>query len=143
MSIPLHSIATRSSSSSPTREEIDHEYLPQEDTAGLTADATRNATATTQQSFFTRIISDTWTSEIFYWLIALLSLVIIIIVLAVFNGQPLANWHSGLTPNTLISIASQIARSAVSVPVAASISQLKWIWYSRSRPVADILVLTP
>jgi len=79
MSIPLHSITTRSSSSSPTREEIDHEYLPQEDTAGLTADVTRIATATTQQSIFTRIFSETWTSEILCWLLALLSLVIIII----------------------------------------------------------------
>jgi len=138
MSIPLHSITTRSSSSSPTREEIDHEYLPQEDTAGLTADVTRTATATTQQSIFTRIFSETWTSEILCWLLALLSLVIIIIILAVFHGQPLANWHSRLTLNTLISIGSQIAQTAVFVPVAASNSQLKWIWYSKSRPMADI-----
>ena len=137
MSIRLHNIVNRSSSNGPRWQKIDDENTTQ-DTAGLTTDATKTAKATKQQSLYTRIFSDTWTLEILCWLLALLSLVIIIIVLAVFNGQSLENWHSGLTLNTLISIASQIAQTAVFVPVAASISQLKWIWYSKSRPVAGI-----
>lgn len=65
-------------------------------------------------------------------------MVIIFIVLGIFNDQPLRSWHSGLSLNTLINVVSQIAQTAVFVPVAASISQMKWIWYSKSKPVEEI-----
>ncbi|KAK4694881.1 hypothetical protein P7C71_g2768, partial [Lecanoromycetidae sp. Uapishka_2] len=63
---------------------------------------------------------------------------IILIVLAIFNNQPLHRWHSGLSLNTLINVLSQVAQTAVTVPIAASIAQMKWIWYSKRRPIGEM-----
>ena len=93
-----------------------------------------------RQSFPDRIFTKTWALELLCWFLALISLLVIIIVVGVFNGQPLQNWHSGLTLNTLINVVSQIAQTAVFVPIASSISQLKWIWFGKGekRAIGDI-----
>lgn len=84
-------------------------------------------------SLFSRMFDDSWTFELFCWPLALVTLIVILTVLGIFNGQPLKNWQSGLSLNTLINVASQIVQTAVFVSVASSISQLKWIWYGRSK----------
>lgn len=137
MSFPLRDLSSRRSSGSP-KPEAEHENHHAQDTAGLTGEAPETTRMSKNQPFLTRIFSDTWTLEILCWLLALLSLVIILIVLGIFNGQPLQNWHSGLSLNTLINVVSQIAQTALFVPVAASISQMKWIWYSKIRPVGEM-----
>ena len=93
-----------------------------------------------RQSFHDRIFNKTWAVELLCWFLALVSLLVIIIVVRVFNGQPLKHWRSGLTLNTLISVVSQIAQTAVFVPVASSISQMKWIWVGKGekRAIGDI-----
>lgn len=138
MSFPMQDVSSRRSSGSPRPGEIEQDENQTRDTAGLTGYSIKTERSTKKQSSFTRIFADTWTLEILCWLLALVSLVIILIVLAKFNGQLLRNWHSGLSLNTFINVVSQIAQTAVFVPVAASISQLKWIWYSKSRPVGEM-----
>ena len=93
-----------------------------------------------RQSFYDRIFTKTWALELLCCFLALISLLVIVIVVGSFNGQPLQSWHSGLTLNTLINVASQIAQTAVFVPVASSISQLKWIWFGKGekRAIGDI-----
>ncbi|KAL9041872.1 MAG: hypothetical protein Q9214_003960 [Letrouitia sp. 1 TL-2023] len=91
-----------------------------------------------RQPLIARLFDDTWAQELLCWLLALISLLVIIIVVAIFNGQPLQKWHSGLTLNTLINVVSQIAQTAVIVPVAASISQLKWIWFHKKKAIGDM-----
>lgn len=138
MSFPLRSLSSRLSSGNQKPRESEVENHRAQDTAGLTGEGPETARLSKKQPLFTRIFSDTWTLEILCWLLALISLVIILIVLGIFNGQPLQNWNSGLTLNTLINVVSQIAQTAVFVPVAASISQMKWIWHSRTRPVGEM-----
>ena len=89
-------------------------------------------------SLFTRAFTSSWGFEFLCWLLAAASLVVIIIVLAIFNGVPLANWHSSITLNTLVNVLSTIGQIAILVPVAESISQLKWLWYRRSRAIGDM-----
>jgi hypothetical protein len=138
MSFPMRDLSSRRSSGSQEPGEVEHESHHAPDTAGLTGKAREIARLTEKQPFFTRIFSDTWTLEILCWFLALLSIIIIVIVLRVFNGQSLQKWHSGLSLNTVINVVSQIAQTAVFVPVAASISQMKWIWYSKIRPVGEM-----
>lgn len=63
----------------------------------------------------------------------------IIIILLRYDGKQLPDWQYGLTINGVISVLSGIAKASMILPVAESISQLKWHWYwnGRSRPVID------
>ena len=89
-------------------------------------------------SLLIRIITGSWGLELLCWVVAALSLAVIIVVLAIFNGQPLSNWHSGITVNALINVISTVGQTSILGPVAESISQLKWIWYRRGQPVGDM-----
>lgn len=138
MSFLMQDVLSRRSSGSPKPGEPEQYDGHARDTASLTRYPGDPAGSTRKQSSITRSFSDTWTLEFLCWLLALVSLVTILIVLCEFNGQPLASWRSGVTLNTVINVVSQIAQTAVFVPVAASISQLKWISYSKARPVGDM-----
>ena len=83
------------------------------------------------RSFFSHFSRDTWALETLGWLLAALSLAVILVLLGTFNNQPLRNFHSNLTLNTLVSVIGQIGKTALIVPVASSISQLGWLWYRR------------
>ena len=65
-------------------------------------------------------------------------LVIVLVIFAVFDGKSLDHWHSGLTLNTITSVLRQIAQMALLVPIAEGISQLKWLWFTTKKPIADI-----
>lgn len=108
------------------------------DAARLSSGAPEAESHSRKQSLYTRIFDESWGFEVLLWFVALLSLVVILVILGMFNGQPLQNWHSGLTVNTLLHVLSQIAQSAVFVPVASSISQLKWIWYDKRRAIGEM-----
>ena len=127
----MQDFSSRRSSATPKPGEIDLEHHNAADTAGLTEKASNVATSKGTKSAF----SDTWTLEILCWLLALLCLIIILVVLGVTNDKALRHWGSNLSLNTLINILSQIAQTAVFVPVAASISQMKWIWCTKVRPL--------
>ena len=79
-----------------------------------------------------------WGFEFFTWMLATLSTVIIFIVLAVFRNQPVSHWHSNITLNTVVNVVSQIAQTAILVPVAACISQLKWLWVREDAKLQDM-----
>ena len=138
MSIPLHDLSPVSSihRQSNTEREGDSDG---QDVAGLTSHGPEMSSQSPRQPLHTRTFADSWVFEILCWLLALCFLVVILVVLRIFNNQPLRNWNSGLTLNTLISIASQVAQTAVFVPVASSISQLKWIWCGKNRAIGDMV----
>ncbi|KAF6787643.1 hypothetical protein CMUS01_16437 [Colletotrichum musicola] len=58
-------------------------------------------------------------------------------MLRYFNNKPLPQWPLGLTLNTAIALLATFARAAFIVPVSESLSQLKWLWYLRARPLKD------
>ncbi|OAG43108.1 hypothetical protein AYO21_02727 [Fonsecaea monophora] len=95
------------------------------------------------------VVEKYWLFEFFGWTLALGCLIGTIALLAVHNGHEAPTWtlHVGagrhrksfdLTINTIISIFATAFNSGLLIPVAASISQLKWIWFqNEKRPLAD------
>ena len=79
-----------------------------------------------------------WGFEFLTWMLATLSTVIILIVLAIFREQPVSHWHSSITLNTVVNVVSQVAQTAILVPVAACIDQLKWLWVRKEAKLQDM-----
>lgn len=56
-------------------------------------------------------------------------------ILGHFNGRVLPNWPLRINLNTLIALLSTIMRALLLISMAAVISQSKWLWYGRDRPL--------
>ncbi|MDI1490434.1 MAG: hypothetical protein OHK93_001637 [Ramalina farinacea] len=91
-----------------------------------------------KSSLYDRFITDSWGLEFLGWLAATLILICLVILLAIFDNKPLVAWHSRLSLNTIIAIGTQFAQSALLLPISEGISQLKWLWYSKRRPLEDM-----
>ncbi|KAI2472449.1 hypothetical protein F4781DRAFT_445381 [Annulohypoxylon bovei var. microspora] len=59
-------------------------------------------------------------------------------ILSHFDGQKLPEWPYSINLNTLIALISTIMRAAMLVGVAEVISQTKWSWFSRPRPLSHL-----
>lgn len=79
-----------------------------------------------------------WLNEAASCLVAFGALVAIIGLLHRHDGQPLPEWRYGITLNALVSVLSTILKAAAVVPLAGGISQAKWLWYAKPRPLRDI-----
>ncbi|KAH8674232.1 hypothetical protein BX600DRAFT_509418 [Xylariales sp. PMI_506] len=79
-----------------------------------------------------------WIGEIAACVIALLAIMATVVTLRTHDGLPLPEWPLGISINALVSIYSIILKAAMMVAVAESLSQLKWSWYTRPRPLSDI-----
>ncbi|RAQ99693.1 hypothetical protein DDE82_007996 [Stemphylium lycopersici] len=84
-----------------------------------------------------------WVWEITAAVFSLTCLVAIIIVLRTHQEKSLASWHFvyDITLNTLVALLSTLSRTALIVPVASCISQLKWIHLvSSPRPLRELQI---
>ncbi|KAL8717840.1 MAG: hypothetical protein Q9225_004963 [Loekoesia sp. 1 TL-2023] len=91
-----------------------------------------------KHTLWDRVVSNWWGLELSAWLLATLTTLVIIIVFACFDQKLVSSWHSGLTPNALVQVLSQIAQTAILVPVTESISQLKWFWFHKPNRLGDM-----
>lgn len=90
-------------------------------------------------SIYSRLVGSSWALEVLAWMLAAITLIILITVLTVFNGKPLSHWHSGVSVNTLVNVLTTIASIALIFPVASGIAQIRWLWLAKqASPVADI-----
>lgn len=85
----------------------------------------------------------TWARSVWLWealsiAVAVLTLAAIIVALLVHKGRPLPSWPSRITINTLISVLTAIFKASLMVPIAEGISQLRWLWYLKPRPLGQI-----
>ncbi|KAI3558115.1 hypothetical protein CABS01_02675 [Colletotrichum abscissum] len=78
-----------------------------------------------------------WLPELIWSIISIASVAALAGVLSRFDGQRLPEWPLGLTLNTLIAFLATLARAAFVIPVSESLSQLKWLWYRKARPLKD------
>lgn len=93
-----------------------------------------------QRSFISRILVDSWIWEALCWVLSVACLIAIVIILHTYDGQPIPQWRSGITLNAMVSVFTSIAKAALLFPVAESISQLKWVWFSmKSRELQDFV----
>jgi hypothetical protein len=82
-----------------------------------------------------------WQWEFTAAVFSLLCVVAIIIVLKVYQERSLSSWHfvHNITLNTVVALLSTLSRTALIVPVASCLSQLKWIHLVRSpRPLWEM-----
>ncbi|KAL8710173.1 MAG: hypothetical protein Q9220_005256 [cf. Caloplaca sp. 1 TL-2023] len=87
----------------------------------------------------TRSGKRSWSLELLAWLVGAVTLAILIVALAVFNGKALGRWHSSVSVNTLVNVLTTIASTALIFPVASAIAQLGWLHLSeQQRPLSDL-----
>ncbi|OTB01112.1 hypothetical protein M426DRAFT_266618 [Hypoxylon sp. CI-4A] len=79
-----------------------------------------------------------WHWEIWSLLVALGLMVVTYCILSWYNGQRVPEWSFSINLNTLIALISTIIRAMMLVSVAEIISQTKWDWFSRSRPLSHM-----
>ena len=91
-----------------------------------------------KRSLYARLFKGTWLSEIIALSLAAICILLIVIILAIFKSRPLSHWHARITINTLINFVSQLAQTALVIPLASSVSQLKWLWYRKPRSLSSI-----
>ncbi|KAK1676068.1 hypothetical protein BDP55DRAFT_551762 [Colletotrichum godetiae] len=96
--------------------------------SGLTPPAPKQAWSTSLKG---------WLPELIWSIISIASVAALAGVLSRFDGQRLPEWPLGLTLNTLIAFLATLARAAFVIPVSESLSQLKWLWYRKERPLKD------
>jgi hypothetical protein len=68
-------------------------------------------------------------------------MMIIAIVLWKVDGKSIPDWKLGVSTNAFISIFSGFAKSALLLPTAEALGQLKWIWFRKERKMMDFEVL--
>lgn len=83
------------------------------------------------------LFSDSWTIEFVAAAVAAASLASIGITLGVYNHLPVADWPHSIKLNTVLQILSTMLKGSMLVSVCACLSQLKWLWYTRHRPLGD------
>lgn len=89
-------------------------------------------------NWFTRRSTDWWFMEILSCLVSLLSLIVIIIILRVYDNQPSSKWPHSITLNSLLALFTTLAQAGLIMPVSEALSQLKWVWFKEDeRPLVD------
>ncbi|KAK7960767.1 hypothetical protein PG988_011981 [Apiospora saccharicola] len=79
-----------------------------------------------------------WLTEIGSCLVALGLFVALICVLRQHDSKPLPEWKYDITLNALVSVLTSIFKAAVVLALAGGISQTKWLWYEKPRPLKDM-----
>ncbi|KAH0428466.1 hypothetical protein CcaCcLH18_09024 [Colletotrichum camelliae] len=82
----------------------------------------------------------TWYLEIMSSLLAFSCLLAIVIILFIYQGQPLPKWPEYLSINSLMAIFTAVFKASLIMPVAEGLGQLKWEWFSQPRRLADVVL---
>lgn len=62
----------------------------------------------------------------------------IVVTLYPYNSHPMPQWPYHLSINTLIAIYTTVLKATMLMVTAEGLSQLKWAWFSRYRPLQDL-----
>lgn len=77
-----------------------------------------------------------WWWELIAMLLSLVSAALLIPVLVRVDGLAVEDWPYAILPNTLLSILTNVTKTAMMVPVAACLSQMKWDhFHHRANPL--------
>lgn len=79
-----------------------------------------------------------WWQEIAAIILSVLALIALVVTLYPHNNQPLPKWPYSISVNTLVSIYVVIFKAAILFATAETLSQLKWLWYRRQRPLHHV-----
>lgn len=81
-----------------------------------------------------------WWWEIVATLVSVICMTLLIALLCVIRETPLSRWTWQLEPNSVISILTTASKTALMVPVAACLSQLKWKHAQQPRPLSHMQI---
>lgn len=96
---------------------------------------------TTRKAVRSGLIANTWALEATLAGLAGLSTIAAIIVLVIYDGQPLSAWRwNSVSLNALLSVFSTLSRLWLGVVLAECLGQWKWIWFYRRPRALDDLV---
>jgi hypothetical protein len=76
--------------------------------------------------------------EIIDIIVSLILLAVVFIISNKYNNTGLDSWPLPWTLNSVVGFIATIIQKAMTVPLAAGISQLKWLWYKDSHSLRDI-----
>jgi branched-subunit amino acid transport protein len=79
-----------------------------------------------------------WWLEMLSCVVFVGALMAIVGAILPYQDQPLPQWPYHVSVNTLVSILIVIAKAAMLLVVAEGLSQLKWTWFRRKRPLQDL-----
>jgi hypothetical protein len=71
-------------------------------------------------------------------LVGLVCMSLIVAILLSIDGQPMRLWTLPIQPNSLVAVFLTIPNSALLIPIAESIGQLKWDYFDRPRNIRHI-----
>ncbi|KAL9109886.1 MAG: hypothetical protein Q9187_008116 [Circinaria calcarea] len=91
-------------------------------------------------NLYNAIITDWWSFEVLSWILGAAALITVVVILQKYDGKSLSSWTFPITPNSMISLFATISKAALLLPVAEGLGQLKWIWFRKPRPLADIAI---
>jgi hypothetical protein len=81
---------------------------------------------------------ESWKLELLSVALGVGFLAAIFITLAVFDGQDMPNWPVRLNLNSLVAIYATVLRALLLFAIAEILSQEKWYWFRRPRPLRDL-----
>ncbi|KXH40665.1 hypothetical protein CSIM01_06926 [Colletotrichum simmondsii] len=81
-----------------------------------------------------------WWQEILCIMISYASLLAIVVVLASHDNHTLPKWRFKITLNTFLAFFATLAKGAFMLPVSTALSQLKFTWFMKTRPLHDFQV---
>ncbi|KAI0884332.1 uncharacterized protein GGS22DRAFT_22221 [Annulohypoxylon maeteangense] len=87
-------------------------------------------------------ISSTW--KLWKWeiIVSFLAPTVVIIIFATLyphDGRPMPEWPLRISVNALLSIYSMMLKASISFIIVSCIGQLQWSWFSRGRPLYDLV----
>jgi hypothetical protein len=78
------------------------------------------------------ILGDTWLLETLAIVLSLVSFLMILVLLKVYDNRPIFVWH-GATLNTFVSTIATLGKAMLLFTVSACMSQWKYIWFSQAQ----------
>jgi len=72
-----------------------------------------------------------WLWEMLNLMMSVSCVVAILAILDHYDQQPVPNWSYGFTLTNVVSILAVVVRSSLILPIAETMSQLKWSWFWR------------
>ncbi|KAK3064891.1 hypothetical protein LTS18_002966 [Coniosporium uncinatum] len=101
----------------------------------------RHSVESSTQIPITSLLSSWW-FEFASWYLSALCLAAVLVILVKYDHKPVPFLPFGITINAIISVLSGVVKSALLVPIAEAIGQLKWNWFrGTSRDLADFEVI--
>lgn len=95
--------------------------------------------ASSRRTCLPRYYCTNWKWEFVACLVNLAVPVVIFATMYPFTGKPIPQWPFKISINSLLSIYTLVLKTAIGLILTSCIGQLQWTWFSKTRPLTDML----